>query len=393
MSQARDPHFALAAWEGYDPGEATILRNAALGGPHAETESGHIDAHREQPVTRVRAAPPGTGGVAEEACRRPRRLRSSPRTARGALEADGRPARAPCPQDPVTPPHGVHLRFVGGAALAAFSFLAGSAPATAAQTAATARDTAYQVYAVRYGTLAGFPVNGLVAGADSTRSMDIAMMVWLLKGPGRVVLVDAGFYRQKFLDQWKPAAFTRASEALAPLGIAPGDVTDVIVTHVHWDHVDGLDLFPNARVWIQRAEYEYYVGDDGRARHRAIDPDDAKMLAALKAAGRVTLVEGDGREILPGITAYTGGRHTYASQYLGVRTAAGTVVVASDNCYLYENLERHAPIAQALDAASNLAALDRMARIASDPRLIVPGHDPAVFDRFPTPGNGIAKIE
>jgi glyoxylase-like metal-dependent hydrolase (beta-lactamase superfamily II) len=257
-----------------------------------------------------------------------------------------------------------------------------------------AQSTTYEVYAVRYGTLAGFPVNGLVAGADSGRTMDIAMMVWVLKGrDGRVVLVDAGFYRQKFLDEWKPAAFTQPSDALAPLGIAPGDVTDIIVTHIHWDHVDGLDLFPNARVWIQRAEYEYYVADDGSARRRAIDPDDAKMLAALKAAGRVELVDGDAQEMLPGITAYTGGRHTYASQYLGVRTAAGTVVVASDNCYLYENLEKHAAIAQTLDAASNLAALDRMARIASDPRLIIPGHDPTVFERFPKPGNGIAKIE
>ena len=257
-----------------------------------------------------------------------------------------------------------------------------------------AQSTAYEVYAVRYGTLAGFPVRGLVAGADSGRTMDIAMMVWVLKGPGgRVVLVDAGFYRQKFLDEWKPAEFTKPSDALAPLGIAPGDVTDIIVTHIHWDHLDGLDLFPNARVWIQRAEYEYYVADDGTARGRAIDPDDARMLAAQRAAGRVELVEGDGREILPGITAYTGGRHTYASQYLGVRTAGGTVVVASDNCYLYENLEKHLAIAQTLDAASNLAALDRMRLLASDPRLIVPGHDPAVFERFPKPGNGIAKIE
>jgi glyoxylase-like metal-dependent hydrolase (beta-lactamase superfamily II) len=251
----------------------------------------------------------------------------------------------------------------------------------------------YEVFAVRYGTLARYPVRNLVAGAEGSRTIDIAMMVWLLRGQGRVVLVDAGFYRRKLLKAWKPPAHVPASEALAPLGIAPGDVTDIIVTHVHWDHVDGLELFPKARIWIQRAEYEHYVGAGGSARQEAIDPDNARMLAALRAAGRVAFVEGDDVEVLPGITAYTGGRHTHASQYLGVRTASGTVVIASDNCYLYENLERHAPIAWALDAAANLAALDRMGRIASSPRLIVPGHDPAVFDRFPKPGNGIAKIE
>lgn len=252
----------------------------------------------------------------------------------------------------------------------------------------------YEVSAVRYGTIAAFPVRALVAGADSTRAMDIAMMVWALKGAdGRIVLVDAGFYRQKFLDQWKPAEFVRPSDAVATMGIEPDDVTDIVVTHVHWDHMDGLDLFPSARVWIQQAEYDYYVSDDGTARQLAIDPDDAKMLAELRMAGRVELVDGDAREILPGIAVYTGGKHTYASQYVGVRTAAGTVVLASDNCYLYENLERRVAIAQTLDAAANLAAQDRMRTLASDARLIVPGHDPAVFERFPKPGNGVARIK
>ena len=67
--------------------------------------------------------------------------------------------------------------------------------------------------------------------------------------------------------------------------------------------------------------------------------------------------------------------------------------MASDNLYLYENLDTHAPIAQTLDAASNLRAQERIKQLASHPRLIVPGHDPAVFVRFPKPGNGVAKIE
>jgi len=78
---------------------------------------------------------------------------------------------------------------------------------------------------------------------------------------------------------------------------------------------------------------------------------------------------------------------------VGVRTAKGIVVVASDNCYLYENLERHRPIAQTLDSTSNLAAQERMRKLASSPRLIVPGHDPAVFTRFHAAGEGVARVE
>jgi glyoxylase-like metal-dependent hydrolase (beta-lactamase superfamily II) len=259
---------------------------------------------------------------------------------------------------------------------------------------AAPRAPVWEVYAIRYATVKAFPVRYLVTGADTTRTTDIAMMFWLMKGPrGRRVLFDAGFYRQKFLDDWKPAEFLKPSDAVQHAGLAADSITDVIISHSHWDHLDGADLFPNARVWIQHEEYTYYVGADGMPLHSAIDSVDAQMLKSLNDGGRVQFVEGDGREILPGITAYTGGKHTYASQYLTVNTAKGMVVLASDNMYLYENLEKHAPIAQTLDAKSNLAAQDRMKKLAADPRLIVPGHDPAVFQRFHGAGAGVVKIE
>jgi glyoxylase-like metal-dependent hydrolase (beta-lactamase superfamily II) len=252
----------------------------------------------------------------------------------------------------------------------------------------------YEVYAVRFGTIAGFRGSSLIADADPARRIDIAMMVWVLRSPGRVVLVDAGFYRDKFLTQWKPSEFTRPSDALqAGLGIQPAQVTDIIVSHIHWDHVDGADLFPRAKVWIQREEYDYYVGPEGKVRNRSIDTDDAAMLAAIGAAGRLQLVDGDDREILPGIRVYTGGKHTYASQYAGVQTRKGTVILASDNAYLYENLERGIPIAQTLDRKANLAAHARMMKLVLQPKLVVPGHDPAVFERFPVVKPGVVRID
>ena len=183
------------------------------------------------------------------------------------------------------------------------------------------------------------------------------------------------------------------SEAVARAGVKPDDVNDVIITHVHWDHLDGIDLFPKARVWIQREEFDHHLDSTGAVKDRTIDAGDAKLLAAIAREGRLVLVDGDVEEIIPGITVYTGGKHTYASQFAGVRTTFGTVVVASDNVYLYENLARHAAIAQTLDPASNLRTQARMLTIASDPRFIVPGHDPEVFVRFPAPGNGIARIQ
>ena len=214
----------------------------------------------------------------------------------------------------------------------------------------------YEIYAVRYATLANFPVNGLIEGADPSRKLDIAMMVWLIRGNG---------------------------------------ITDVVISHMHRDHADGLDFFPKAKIWLQKDELEYYAGSAWQSRrtHGGIDPDDVLAAVRLNTQSRVGLVAGDAQEILPGITCYTGGKHTYASQFVSVHTAAGTIVLASDNMYLYENLDKHVPIASSLDKDSNLRAQDRMKQLAAEPRLIIPGHDPAVMTRFKEVAPGVVKIE
>jgi len=253
----------------------------------------------------------------------------------------------------------------------------------------------YEIYAVRYATIPDFKVSGLVAGADPARKLDIAMMVWLVRGEGRNILVDSGFYRDQFFKQWHVTDFSKPSDAVARAGVAPEEITDVIISHMHWDHADGMDLFPKAKIWIQKEELEYYAGSAWQSRrtHGGIDPDDVMAAVKLNTQGRVGLVNGDAQEIIPGITCYTGGKHTYASQYAGVQTAKGVVVLASDNMYLYENLEKHVPIAASLDQESNLRAQDRMKQLAAEPRLIIPGHDPAVMTKFAKSQPGVVRIQ
>ncbi|MGZ7031814.1 MAG: N-acyl homoserine lactonase family protein [Thermoanaerobaculia bacterium] len=252
----------------------------------------------------------------------------------------------------------------------------------------------YEVYAIRYATIPAFPINGLVKGADESRKLDIAMMVWLIRGNGRNVLVDSGFYRPQFFKNWKVKDFIRPDQAVAAAGVKAEEITDVVLTHAHWDHADGADLFPNAQIWIQKDEFSYYTGAAWQAggKHGGIEPDDVQFLLRANIAGRLHMTDGD-QEIIPGIKVWIGGRHTWQSQYVTVPTKSGTVVLASDNLYLYENLDKHLPIAQTFDEASNLAAQDRMRQLASDLRLIVPGHDPAVLTRFPKVREGIVRIE
>lgn len=252
----------------------------------------------------------------------------------------------------------------------------------------------YEVYAVEYARLVGFGADNLVLGADPARKIDGSMMVWVIKGEGRVILVDAGFYRQEFLDSWKNnvADFVKPSVAVARLGIEPEQVTDIVISHLHWDHADGADLFPRARVWVQRAEYEHYRVPANLPR-TGVFQSDIDMFGRIAADGRLRLLDGDGQAIAQGIAVHTGGRHTKESQYVSVPVKSGLAILASDNLYLYENLERHRPIAATWDTVSNLAAQSRMVALAGGPRLVVPGHDPAVFKRFPLVQPGIARIE
>ncbi len=258
---------------------------------------------------------------------------------------------------------------------------------------ATAQD--YEILAVRYGTVEQFPLRGLLPDAPRGEELEIVMAFWVVRSTDRVVLFDSGFFREPWLERFDVRSFVPPDRALARAGIAADEVTDIVVSHAHWDHMGGIELFPEAVVWIQVDEYTYYTGAawEENGRSGGIDRADVEHLMARRAAGLVRLVQGDGVEIIPGITALTGARHTYASQYLLVGGDA-PVVLASDNAYLYRNLSegRAGATFTPEDREANLAALRRMLELAGDVSRVVPGHDPEQFVRFPAVADGVVRI-
>ena len=255
------------------------------------------------------------------------------------------------------------------------------------------QEISYEVFALKFGTTNGkVPISAIAVGAESKDSVEICYMVWLLKGTnGKTVLVDAGFADTAKLGLRK---YIRPDRALQRLGIQAKDITDVIVTHPHTDHVNGIDLFPDAMVWMQKADFEYFVGEawQNGGMTTGLKKADVHKLVQRNLDKKLTLVKGDGIEIMPGIKVFTGSKHTYESQFVQVVTKSDNVIIASDNSWFYYNLINELPIPLTFDQRGYRNNLIRMKTLVKETDLIIPGHDPLVFSKFPKVAEDVVRI-
>jgi len=253
----------------------------------------------------------------------------------------------------------------------------------------------YSIQAILLANSPGDSVADFVMGAPKDQKVDTVAVMWLIRGAGHNILFDSGFHRDRWFTQFPVKDYLPLDEAVRLTGVRPEEVTDVVISHAHWDHMGGIDLFPKAIIWIQRDEFRYYTGPAWQpgGNHGGIDPDDVQQLVRLNTEGRLRLVDGDNVEIFPGIRAYTGARHTFASQYLRI-DCNPPFVLASDSVYLYRNLAEHKPSETftKADYPANLKNQEWMAKLAGSLDRIVPGHDALQFQKFPLQ-NRVAKIK
>ena len=106
-------------------------------------------------------------------------------------------------------------------------------------------------------------------------------------------------------------------------------------------------------------------------------------------------MDGDDKEIIPGVRVYTGSRHTFNSQYLSVKTGAEKVVLASDNAYTYYNIEhlKSAPKDATYDTTGYINAMRRMKTLVTNDKFIIPGHDASVFSKFTKVADDIIRVK
>ncbi len=215
---------------------------------------------------------------------------------------------------------------------------------------------------------------------DAPHPMDYYL--WVLRRGADTILVDTGYDADEGVSRGRPVRLDPVA-ALAPLGIDPAAVTDIVVTHLHYDHAGGLHLFPNAQLHLQAAEMAYATGPCMCHDTLRMPFTAAHICEAVRRlySGKVRFVDGEA-QIRPGVTVHCIGGHSRGLQCVRVLTQSGWMVLASDAAHFYENLTARKPFPIVVDLADMLDGFDTLERLASAPGLIVPGHDPLVRQRF-----------
>lgn len=247
----------------------------------------------------------------------------------------------------------------------------------------------FELYAIRYATHDRPRAANFIDGDPHDGPMPLDYYVWVARRGAEVYVIDTGF------DAATAAARGRrllipVGTGLARLGIDAGAVRDVIVTHLHYDHIGNFALFTGASFHLQETEMAYATGR--HMRHKRLrHPFEAGHVAGMVHAlyqDRVVFHDGEA-EIAPGLSVHLIGGHSRGLQCVRVLTARGRVVLASDCSHHYEHFQTMRPFPNVVRVDEMLDGYLRLRELADSPDHIIPGHDPLVLTLYPPAGPGL----
>jgi hypothetical protein len=252
----------------------------------------------------------------------------------------------------------------------------------------------YEVSALKYASF----THDSSAKSTTADSVSIDFMIWLIKGNGKNILMDAGYlYSVDSAKDFDVIDDLRPDSTLQKLTIRPEEVTDIILSFPHLDHINSVDLFPNAQVWVQKDDYSYFTTTAWQkgGENREFNRKEVRKLIDLHTAGRVTLVEGYNKEIIAGIRMFPGSRKPALPQYALVKTSLGNMALASDNVWIYynSNFVTPAPNFRSFDANGYIKAMQRMRMLVTDEKMLTPGYDSATVFKFPAITEGVIRVK
>lgn len=207
------------------------------------------------------------------------------------------------------------------------------------------------------------------------------LIAFLVLGGPWPVLIDTGAPDLDYCSIHQRPIDRKSTEelhaAVAAHGVDLQEIQVLIMTHLHWDHAGGLRLLPHLRPWVQTSELQFAAapvasqsrGYDTKAHTRGSTP--------FWQGPKYREVSGD-CEVLPGLRLMLTPGHTAGTQAVLVDTVLGRLALAGDTVPLYANWEQGVPNTIHSDLAACYRSMERLAREAD---VILPGHDPRVFDR------------
>ena len=200
----------------------------------------------------------------------------------------------------------------------------------------------------------GFPGKSKSHGAFGWSSL------WLLRKPDSRVLIDTGPF----------AYMPLIHQGLANIGLTPNDITDVLLTHLHWDHVANFTMFPNATLWVGEDELNWAKQQQAGTHFLS----DLHVRGLLQAGDRLQRLR-PGVQLLEGISSIATPGHTPGHLAFHAETDAGDHIFAGDSVKNAHELATSL-VDSTMDADLSRASIERLRSLLRDTSgRLIPGHD------------------
>jgi len=251
----------------------------------------------------------------------------------------------------------------------------------------------YEIYAVKYAGPFVRPVAKVLWNMDWEKEIEINYYIWIIRGNGETLIVDCGV-APPLAQQMQLQGYINPVHGLARIGVEASQVQNVVITHIHFDHANGAELFPKATFYIQEKEFNFWVKDPISKKPPFLmlsNPIGHMHLAKLKGTERLVLIKGD-QVILPGIQILLAPGHTPGLQVVAVNTARGTAIVGSDCAHIFRNYEEEIPSSFITDMVAWMKTYERLKSKVSSPDLLFPGHDMKMLTQYPKVAEDITRL-